>query len=336
MMRHKSYRWKNKIRKLMLGACMGGTFVLGAIFMPLDVLATEAPVAIEEAEEAPTHAPKVIVSCVSTDVEEIEPGSDVVITISLKNTSTEEALYNMKITYESVSGELIPSDASNSAYLAYLAAGGTTSLTCTMHVPKDLLSYNQKISVMMEYEDENAVSYSGSEVVFINIEQPLAFHADNPVAPVSIESGTVGNISLNLFNTGKAYIYNVYCKLECRGFLDSGTYYVGNMEPESSVTANLSPIAANRQYGVFGDSKAGKYGPVSGKIIITYEDEAGNEYSEEVTVSTTITAPADEVQEVEIDEIKYSSQWWISIVVLLLLIDGLVIVAAFYFRKHRV
>lgn len=297
----------------------------------------DTPVMIEpQEEEEPTHAPKVVVSTVSTDVEQIEPGSDVTITIGLKNTSTEVSLYNMKITYESVSGELIPKDSSNSKYLSSLGAGSSTSLTFTMHIPKDIKSYSQKISISMDYEDEDAMSYSSSEVVFVNIYQPIGFHADNPIVPASVESGTTGSISLNLFNTGKATIYNACCKLECRGFLDSGTYYVGTIAPESSATAYLNPIASNRQYGALGDPKTDKYGPVTGKIIITYEDEAGNEYSEEVKVSTDITAPADEVEKVEIKEIKYSSQWWKSIVALLVLIDGLVVFIAFYFRKHRV
>ena len=53
-------------------------------------------------------------------------------------------------------------------------------------------------------------------------------------------------------------------------------------------------------------------------------------------MSSTITAPPEEIEEPEIEEIEYSSQWWISIVVLLVLVDGLVIFAAYYFRKHRV
>ncbi len=302
---------------------------------PLDMT---TPIVIPEVieEEEPTHAPKVVVSNCTTDVERIEIGTDVTFTISLKNTSPDVALYNMKITYESASGELIPLSSTNSKYISHVSAGGGTSLTFSMHIPKELTSYSQKLIINMEYEDEDAMSYSSNEQVFINIFRPLGFHADSPIVPAEVESGTMANITMNLFNTGKAPIYNVYCKVECRGFLETGTYYIGNIAPESSATANMNPIAANRQYGPLGDPKAEKYGAVSGKIIITYEDEVGNEYTEEIKMSSTITAPPEEIKEPEIEEIEYSSQWWISIVVLLVLVDGLVIFAAYYFRKHRV
>lgn len=300
---------------------------------------TTAPVVIPEIpveEEEPTHAPKVIVSGCSVNTEQIEIGTDVTFTVSLKNTSPDVALYNMKMTYESVSGELIPLEASNSRYISNLSAGAVTTLTFSMHIPKDISNYCQKLTINMEYEDEDAVSYNSTEQVFVNIERPLSFHADNPIVPLQVVSGTSAAISINLFNTGKAPIYNVSCQMKCRGFLDNGSSYVGTIAPESSAMANLNPIAANRQYGPLGDPGAEKYGPVNGTIIVTYEDEEGNVYTEEVKMNTEITIPPDEVEEPKIDKVKYSSQWWVSIVVLLVIIDGIIIFAAYYFQKHRV
>lgn len=293
------------------------------------------PVVVPE-EEGPNHAPKVIVSACNANVEQIEPGMDVTFTVTLKNTSTDVAIYNMKVSYESATGDLTPLETTNSRYIAGIGAGKSTSISFSMHVSRDIMNYSQKITINMEYEDENAMAFSSSENVFVNIFRPLGFYADTPIVPRDVVSGTTANISMNLFNTGKATIYNVCCKLECRGFLDSGTYYIGNIASESSVTANLTPIAANRNYGALGDRNAEKYGPVSGKIIITYEDEAGNLYTEEAKVSTNISMPPDEVEEPKVEKIKYSSQWWVSIVVLLIVVDGLVIFLAYYFRKHRV
>lgn len=300
---------------------------------------TEAPIVIPEIpeEEDPTHAPKIIVSGCSANVEQIEPGTDVTFSVSLRNTSKDVPVYNMKVTYESASGELLPMETTNSKYINSLGAGASTGLSFSMHIPKDISSFSQRIIINMEYEDEDTMSYSSSESVFINIFRPLGFHADNPVVPEKVESGTTATITMNMFNTGKAPIYNVRCKLECRGFLESGTYYIGNIDPESSVTATLMPTASNRNYGPLGDPNTAKYGTVLGKIVITYEDEDGTEYTEEVnSVRTEITAPPEEIKEPEIQEVKYSSQWWVSIVVLLVVIDGLIIFAAYYFRKHRV
>ena len=72
--------------------------------------------------------------------------------------------------------------------------------------------------------------------------------------------------------------------------------------------------------------------------MITYEDESGEVYTQEMKISTEITMPEREKaeQEPELKTVKYNSQWWVSIVVLLVMIDILVIVVAFYIRKHRV
>ena len=308
---------------------------------------TEAPAAIiepeteampneEPEEEAPKHAPKMMISSVSTDLPEITLGDDVTVTVDLKNTSQDQALYNMMITYECLSGELIPMEDSSSRYVSFLRAGGTTSVTFMLHVSKELTNYHPKINLTMEYENEDAMSYMSSGSVQLSIQPLFGFHADDPVVPPSVESGKQGAITVNLYNTGTAEIYNVYCDLKCRGFIASGRYYVGRIAPESSVTATLTPIAADRQYGAFGDKNASKYGPVTGKLVITYEDEAGNLYSKEVGIDTVITAPPEEQEEVKPETIEYSSQWWISAVVLLVLIDAAVLIAVYYRQKHRV
>lgn len=290
----------------------------------------------EPEEEEPSHAPKVIVSACNANVEQIEPGMDVTFMITLRNTSADAAVYNMKVSYESATGDLTPLESTNSRYITSIGAGRSTSISFPMHVSMDIMNYSQKITINMEYEDEDAITFSSSENVFVNIFRPLSFHADTPIVPTNVISGTTANISLNLFNTGKATIYDVYCKLECRGFLESGTYYIGNIAPETSATANLAPIAANRNYGPLGDRNVEKYGDVSGKIIITYEDELGNLYTEEIRVATTISMPPDEMEEPKVEKVQYSSQWWVSIVILLVAVDGLVIFTAYYFRKHRV
>lgn len=296
----------------------------------------EAESVNETTEEPPIHAPKVLVSGCTMDTERLEPGMDATFQITLYNTSQELDIYNMKLTYESESGELQPLDTTNSQYVSKLKAGGSIIQSVRMHIPKDLEHYGQKLLVSMEYEDENAVAYTASEQVFLTIYRSLSFHADQPNVPLSVESGQRGTMTVELFNTGKATIYNVCCKLECRGFLESESYYIGTMNAESNITATLSPIATNRQYGALGDKNTGKYGSVQGKIIITYEDELGNVYTDELTVRTEITRPADEVEEPKIETVEYSSQWWISAVVLLLVINILVIVAAYYICKHRV
>ena len=69
----------------------------------------------------------------------------------------------------------------------------------------------------------------------------------------------------------------------------------------------------------YGDAvQIGQYGPSEGKIIITYEDEYGQEYSQEVGFMTVINPPV--IQPVITDEEVTEepatvSQWWISVII---------------------
>ncbi len=64
---------------------------------------------------------------------------------------------------------------------------------------------------------------------------------------------------------------------------------------------------------------AGNYGPTQGKITITYEDQNGKEYNEEIDISTTIEPPvipaigSDNPEEAETPDTV--SQWWISVLI---------------------
>ncbi len=64
--------------------------------------------------------------------------------------------------------------------------------------------------------------------------------------------------------------------------------------------------------------QAGQYGPTQGTIVITYEDEYGQEYSQEVPFQTMINPPV--IQPVSGDEEtpeepETVSQWWISVII---------------------
>lgn len=79
-----------------------------------------------------------------------------------------------------------------------------------------------------------------------------------------------------------------------------------------------------------------QYGPTQGKIIISYEDEYGQEYSQEVDFTTVINPPV--IQPVNTDEEVTEepdtvSQWWISVIIAGGIAAGLI--AFLKIRKKR-
>ena len=94
-------------------------------------------------------------------------------------------------------------------------------------------------------------------------------------------------------------------------------------------------MSQNEEGNMETDNDAEKYGYTNGKITISYEDEFGNPYTQEVEVGMNIEPPvisanADKEEEEPVDTV---SQWWISVVIGAALIAA--VAAALVVRKKR-
>ncbi len=129
---------------------------------------------------------------------------------------------------------------------------------------------------------------------------------------------------MNLMNMGKSTLYNVRCTLNAPGLIPQGSAYIGNMDPGTSKSGDLYvfigtkdmtpttdaatptaeaatateevPTATGEAATATGESTANtsapdnsnQYGPTQGKITISYEDEYGKQYSQDIDIATTI------------------------------------------------
>ena len=86
------------------------------------------------------------------------------------------------------------------------------------------------------------------------------------VMPESIAVGEQSNVMFSIFNTGKTTLFNVKVNYES-DTVDSGITYLGNIAPGNTgnVDSMLTGIAPDMGEGIV-------------KAVITYEDEAGNEF----------------------------------------------------------
>lgn len=83
----------------------------------------------------------------------------------------------------------------------------------------------------------------------------------------------------------------------------------------------------------------GSYGPTQGKITITYEDQNGKEYNEEIDISTTIGPPVIPVMGSQNpDDVKPPdtvSQWWVSVLIAGGIAAGLIVFLRLRIRRKR-
>ncbi len=315
-----------------------------AVEQPFTVYATvdgTAPVTTPTAE-APRPQPKLIVSHYGTAPDVIKAGETFAVSATIENTSTKYDVRNITVTYAGDGKSLISSDNTNTAYIDKIKRGESADVTFNMQARLDSAPGIQTVTLTIAYEDSKATGYTVTEPLLLQVTQPVSLEYDEPKLPQTANAGDTLPLSFNVFNKGRSKLYNVMVKLEAPGLLPEGSAFVGNMEPGTSGTAELYVfvgtlgMSQNEDGNMETDNDAEKYGYTNGKITISYEDEFGSPYTQEVDIGMNIEPPvisasADKEEEEPVDTV---SQWWISVLIGAVLI-GAVVTALVVRRKRK-
>ena len=135
-------------------------------------------------------------------------------------------------------------------------------------------SYNITINVSGIAADGSAVN--NSLQVTVPVTQPERFEITNVECYTPIYTGEEGNVSVTYVNKGKGTIYNLSAKIEGEGMDNPGqSQYLGNLAAGTENSVDFSVMASTP-------------GTVNGKVILTYEDEKGEEKSLETSFSVEV------------------------------------------------
>lgn len=231
-----------------------------------------------EDENGKTSKPRIIVTGFTTDPGEVYAGSTFNLTVTVKNTSKEQAvsnvLFNLEATVEGNDTTLgydafLPVSGSSAVYVDRIAAGATYDMTVEMEAKADLAQKPYVMKVNMVYEDDKHNEYTDSANVSVPIKQELKYDMGTiDVTPEDVCVGEESNIVFDIYNTGKTTIYNVKITYEDES-LESGVTYIGNIQPgaTANVDSTVTAIAPNADRGYV-------------NCIINYEDEKGKPIKE--------------------------------------------------------
>ncbi len=231
--------------------------------------------------------PRVIVTGFNTDPGVVSAGGNFRLIVHVKNTSLSTAVSNMLFDFQApASGTeaaaeapaFLPSSGASSIYLDCIPAGETRDVAIDLNARADLVQKPYSINMSIQYEDGNATQFEGSSSLAIPVQQAARFElSDIELSPQSIEVGQEANLMCSLYNTGRVKLYNVKAKFTGDG-ISGKEVFVGNLD--SGATGTIDGMLT-------GESEMSP--GTKCKLIVTYEDESGNQSSMEKDFEMEVT-----------------------------------------------
>ena len=288
--------------------------------------------ASEPKPEKAKPQPKVIVSGYRINPSPVIAGDEFTATVTLTNTSETQGVQNMALSVSSDSFNFSLQNESSTLYLGKLAK--SESIDVELKYKTDLETPAQRYHIMLslEYDNSDAMTLGSSGMVPVQVSQPLRVELEMPQVPMSVNAGDTMPLSFQVMNLSRTDVYNVRIMLSAPGLIPSNTAFIGNMPGGTAMPADMDVFVGTKNMSE-GYEDEEKYGFTNGVITLIYEDENGQEYSEETTFHTLINAPVIRQTSGEpAEETKTAGQWWISIAAGVVVIAVLV---ALLLRKKK-
>ena len=268
--------------------------------------------------ETPTAEPVVFISNSVMVPEEAMAGEEFTLTLTLKNSLTTKSVKNMLVKVDTGNLHINLLEDTNIFQIDKIAAGGETTLTLRFGTDASIPAGKYNLNFTFNYDSSKTLNLSSSGTAIVEIQQPANMELVMPRFPQSVTVGETIPLSLQVMNMGRDKMYNVRCVVSGYGFAPANTGYIGTMDAGSSATTEveLYIIALNASKG---NESGSQYGATKGTIALIYEDESGEEFSQEVQFETSVNRPIVELPQTDTaaeEEKKTTNQWWISVVIL--------------------
>lgn len=267
--------------------------------------------------ETPTAEPVVFISNSVMEPAEAMAGEKFTLTLTLKNSLTTKSVKNMLLKVDTGNLHINLLEDTNIFQINNIAAGDETSLILHFGTDTSLPAGKYNLNFAFNYDSSKTLNLSSSGTAIVEIHQPANMELVVPRFPQSVTVGETISLPMQVMNMGRDKMYNVRCMVSGYGFAPANTGYIGTMDAGSSSTTEveLYIIALNASNG---NENGSPYGATTGTITLIYEDDSGEEFSQEVQFETYVNRPIIEIpqQDTAAEEEKAAKQWWISVVIL--------------------
>ncbi len=248
-----------------------------------------------DTSDTPQSKPKIIVNNYSTNPLIVTAGSEFDLNMSFKNTHKTKRVENTKVsltideattsTNEQKGNVFTPVNGSTTFFIGDIAPGSQVDKKLRLYTVPTATPKNYSVTVDFEYEDEKHNELKSSEKIGISVKQATKLDTSEINIPTEAYVDQPTAITFDFYNTGKVNLNNLLIKIEGDGFdAKQSSIYYGKFNTSTSDTyeGNFTPIKAGEQQG---------------KIIISYEDDAGEVMQQEkeftINVQEAMPMPSD-------------------------------------------
>lgn len=268
--------------------------------------------------DTPTAEPVVYISKTVLEPGTAQAGERFTMTVTLKNSVSTKSIRNMLVTVDTGNVQIDLEEDSNIFPIEKIDRGGEVELTLHFSTEPAIPSGKYPISFSFKYDSSKTLNLSSAGATVVEIQQPANMELVMPRFADSVSVGETVPVSFQVMNMGRSAMYNVRCIVSGYGLVPSNTGYIGTMEAGTSKTTKveLYIIALNASEG---NENGPQYGDTTGTVTLIYEDETGQEYSQEATFDTTVNRPVVQLPQNNSEEEKKEQRvgsWWISVSIL--------------------
>lgn len=277
--------------------------------------------------ESPQFAPKLIVQEVRFSEQSICAGDSFQVDITLLNTSKTEKIRNMTVTVSGQGEYFSLMSQSDTIYVDSVPAGQTLQISYEYRVNASAPQGQYILELAMDYMDSKGTSYAAAGKVQVPVEQKMNMQFDPVSISPEVQVADVTEVSVQAMNLSREKVCNVRAVLEADGLMPKGTIFIGDVEAGALSSGSTEVTVTSLSEG------ESPYGKTEGIVTFYYEDEAGKEYQETASFTTTIISPFSEEEQGTKDE---TGQWWVVMaVVLIVLCIFFIYVAARRIRRRK-
>ncbi len=223
-----------------------------------------------------TGQPKLMVTNYSLDSGALRAGESGTLSVTVHNTHTQRSIRNLKMIFSVEDNEIVPVNM-GTKHLQKIRADGWYQWKFDICALAKATSGVHPVTIIMEYEDSDGTSYTATDILVIEVRQPVKLSYDEPALDTRLTQGDTPTFSMQLRNMGKSTIYNALLTFDLPGLANGGSVLIGEIAPGETQTGTTN-------FRV-GEDVLGK---VEGEVTLTYEDDFGKTYTKTIPLTTTI------------------------------------------------